>query len=127
VALLLALCGALDLSHAHALLERSEPSAGAVIAADGAPRRISLWFTEPVQASSNSIAVLNSDNQRVEHLNAQVSDQEPSRVDVDLSDLAQGAYLVRWRVISADDHVVRGSYWFVVGFAATPPSAAQLH
>jgi copper transport protein len=45
---------------------------------------------------------------------------------VDLGDLAEGAYLVRWRVTSADDHVVRGSFWFVVGFAATPPLAAQL-
>ena len=122
----LALCAAFDVSHAHALLERSEPAAGAVIAADRAPRSLSLWFTEPVQASSNSIAVLNSENRRVERLNARTSDQEPSRVDVDLGDLAEGAYLVRWRVTSSDDHVVRGSFWFVVGFAPTPPPAAQL-
>jgi methionine-rich copper-binding protein CopC len=120
------LCAAFDPSHAHALLERSEPSAGAVIAADRAPRTLSLWFTEPVQAKSNSIAVLNSDNRRVERLNTRTSDQVPSRVDVDLGDLTEGAYLVRWHVTSADNHVVRGSYWFVIGFAATPPPAAQL-
>jgi copper transport protein len=124
--LLLALCAAFSPSHAHALLERSEPSAGAVIAADRSSRRISLWFTEPVQASFNSIAVLDGDNRRVDQLNARTSDEEPSRVDVDVSDLPQGAYLVRWRVISTDTHVVRGSYWFAVGFASAPPPAAQL-
>jgi copper transport protein len=123
---LLALCAAPALCRAHALLERSEPAAGVVIATDHAPRSISLWFTEPVGVSSNAIAVLNGDNGRVDRLNARLSAEEPARVDVDLSDLAQGAYLVRWRVTSADDHVVRGSYWFVVGFAATPPPAAEL-
>jgi copper transport protein len=120
------LCAAFDASHAHALLERSEPAAGAVIAADHAPRSLSLWFTEPVKASPNAIAVLNGENRRVERLNARPLDQEPSRVDVDLGDLAEGAYLVRWRVTSSDDHVVRGSFWFVVGFAPTPPPMAQL-
>ena len=122
----MALCAASDPGHGHALLERSEPSAGTVIASDRAPRTLSLWFTEPVKVTSNGVAVLNSDNRRVERLNARLSDQEPSRVDVDLSELADGAYLVRWRVISADDHVVRGAFWFVVGFAATPPPSAQL-
>lgn len=124
--ILLALWVAPDLSHAHALLERSEPSAGVAIAANGAPRTLSLWFTEPVQVSSSAVAVLNSDSRRVDRLNARTSAQEPSRVDVDVNDLAQGAYLVRWHVTSADGHVVRGAYWFAVGFAATPPPAAEL-
>lgn len=114
-------------SHAHALLERSEPSSGVVLPADRAPRGISLWFTEPVGVASSALAVLNADGRRVERLNARVSPAEPARVDVELEgDLPQGAYLVRWRVNSADDHVVRGSYWFAVGFAATPPPAAEL-
>lgn len=113
-------------SHAHALLERSSPAAGTVVATDRVPQKLSLWFTEPVQASFNAIAVLDSDNRRVDRLNAQTSDQEPSRIDVGLGNLPQGAYLVRWRAVSADTHVVRGTYWFVVGFAATPPPTAQL-
>jgi copper transport protein len=97
-----------------------------VLAVDHAPRSISLWFTDPVEVSSNAIAILNGENRRVDRLNARVSADEPSRVDVDLGELAKGAYLVRWRVTSADGHVVRGSYWFVVGFVATPPPAAEL-
>lgn len=120
------LCTAPALCRAHALLERSEPAAGVVLAVDQAPRSVSLWFTDPVEVSSNAIAILNGDNRRVDRLNARVSAAEPSRVDVDLGELAQGAYLVRWRVTSADGHVVRGSYWFVVGFVAAPPPAAEL-
>ncbi len=112
--------------HAHALLERSSPAAGTVIATDQIPKKLSLWFTESVQASFNSIAVLDSDNRRVDRLNARTSDQEASRIDVDLGNLPQGAYLVRWRAVSADTHVVRGTFWFAVGFAATPPPTAQL-
>lgn len=124
--LLLICCVWAGPSHAHALLERSSPAAGTVIATDQTPQKLSLWFTEPVQASFNSIAVLDSDNRRVDRLNARTSDQEPSRIDVDLGNLPGGAYLVRWRAVSADTHVVRGTFWFVVGFAATPPPTAQL-
>ena len=61
LAVLLALCVAPALCEAHALLERSEPAAGVVIAVDRAPRSISLWFSEPVAVSSNAIAVLNGE------------------------------------------------------------------
>lgn len=124
--LLLVVCVAFNSACAHALLERSEPVAGAVVAADGQPRMLSLWFTEPVQVSFNAVAVLDGSNRRVDRLNARASNEDFTRVDVDVNDLPQGAYLVRWRVTSADTHVVRGSYWFVVGFAATPPPAAEL-
>ncbi|HKQ29234.1 MAG TPA: copper resistance protein CopC, partial [Burkholderiales bacterium] len=119
--------GALPLlARAHAMLERSDPAAGIVVAAERAPRVLSLWFTEPVGVTSNAIAVVNSENRRVDRLNARNAVSNPTRVDVDLNELSDGAYLVRWRVTSADDHVVRGSYWFVVGFAATPPPSAEL-
>ena len=120
------LCAAFHASSAHALLDRSEPAAGAAFAADRAPKRLSLWFTEPVEARFNAVAVLDGNNRRVDHLNAHTAAADPSRVEVDVGDLSQGAYLVRWRVTSADSHVVHGSYWFVVGFAATPPATAEL-
>ena len=113
-------------AHAHALLDRSDPRPGVTIPTDRPPPRISLWFTEPVQVAFNGVAVLDSSDRRVERLNARVVRGDATRVEVDLGDLPQGAYLVRWHVTSADNHVVRGSYWFVVGFAATPPRAAAL-
>ena len=109
---------------AHALLLRSEPGAGAVIASDAPPRLISLWFSERVTASVNSVGVLDAGSRRVDRLDARVSADDPTRLDVNVGDLSEGAYVVRWQATSADNHVVRGSYWFAVGFAAAPPPGA---
>jgi copper transport protein len=112
---------------AHALLERSAPGAGVVLPADRPIRSVSLWFTERVSVAPGAIAVFAADQRRVDRLTARISPDEPARVDVELGEhLPDGAYVVRWRIISADDHVVRGSYWFGVGFAAAPPPAAEL-
>ena len=43
------------------------------------------------------------------------SAQNPNRLDVPLDHLAQGWYLVYWRVISVDGHPVRGAFTFAVG------------
>jgi copper transport protein len=39
----------------------------------------------------------------------------PDELDVPLKRLAEGWYLVYWRVISADGHPVRGAFTFAVG------------
>ncbi len=97
-----------------------------MLAADRPPARISLWFTEPIEVDPKAIAVLDGEHRRADRLDARVSSGEPSRVEVGLGDLPQGAYLVRWLVTSADGHVVRGAHWFIVGFAAAPPPTAEL-
>src|ERR1051326_2211355 len=74
-------------AYAHALLERSEPGAGTVVGADSPPRQISLWFSEPVDVTSNAISVLDADNRRVNSLDARVSSTDPGRVDVSVGDL----------------------------------------
>src|SRR5437763_14950841 len=65
--------------HAHALLERSEPAAGTVAAADTPPDQISLWFSEPISVTFNGISVLDADNRRVDGLDANVSPIDPTR------------------------------------------------
>jgi copper transport protein len=114
-----------DRTDAHALLERSAPAAGTVIPTDQAPGNVSLWFSEPVEVAFNALAV-SSNSGRVDRLDARIEADDPKHVEVDLSDLAEGTYLVRWQVISIDNHVVRGSYWFSLGYAAAPPASAAL-
>lgn len=111
---------------AHALLDRSDPPAGVALPVDRPPARVSLWFTEPVRVAFNGVAVLDGSNRRVDRLNARLALEDSRRVDVDLGDASQGALLVRWQVTSSDSHIVRGSYWFVVGFAPAPPPGAAL-
>jgi copper transport protein len=109
---------------AHALLARSEPAAGVALSA--APSVVRLWFSEPVQVSPSRVAVLDSDNRRVDRLDAHVSDSDPREVDVGLADPGPGAYVVRWRATSTDNHVVSGTTWFAIGFAAQPPPLSAL-
>ena len=125
VALLMALAFALVPlpASAHALLLRTDPAAGVVGPDDQPPARISLWFSEPVDVDFNAIVVIDRDGKRVDQLDAHVA-EDPRRVDVTLGSLSQGAYVVRWRVTSADNHVVSGAFWFGVGFATTLPREA---
>src|ERR1051326_3062660 len=116
--------GQASVAYAHALLERSEPTPGSVAAADKTPTQVTLWFSEPVSVAFNSITVLDADNRRVDNVGARVSARDPTRVDVSLNATAQGAYVVRWSATSADNHVVRGSYWYAVGFPPAPPPRA---
>jgi copper transport protein len=114
---------------AHALLLTTSPSAGSVSLNDGPPRHVSLWFSEPVDVAFNAVAVLDSESRRVDGLDAHVAAEDPRRVDVAVGGggaLADGAYLVRWRATSADNHVVNGSFWFAVGFATVLPAAALI-
>ncbi|MCA1645284.1 MAG: copper resistance protein CopC [Chloroflexi bacterium] len=114
---------------AHALLLSTTPAAGTVSSADGPPGQVSLVFSEPVEVTFNAIAVLDSDSRRVDRLDARVAADDARRVDVSIGTsgaLAQGAYLVRWRATSLDNHLVGGSFWFAVGFATALPAAALI-
>ncbi len=118
--------GAPRSAQGHALLGRSDPAPGAVTPGDRAPRRLSLQFTEPVSIESNAVVVLDAQGRRVGSSTARAAVGNPARVELDPGPLPPGAYAVRWRVTSADNHVVRGTYWFVVGFAQAPPPVAVL-
>jgi copper transport protein len=108
---------------AHALLLRSDPAPGIAMPADQAPSRVSLWYSEPVDVTFNGVAVLDSANRRVDHLDARVAPDDARRVDVDVGGLPEDGYVVKWQVTSADNHVVRGTFWFAVGVAVAPPAA----
>ncbi len=112
--------------HAHAVLEKTEPASGAVMRVDQRPARIALRFSEPVEVAPGSIAVIDAAHRRVDRADAHVATDDPGRIEATLGELREGTYIVRWRATSADGHVVRGSYWFAVGFAAAPPADALL-
>lgn len=118
--------GIVPAAHGHTLLARSDPAPGMVVLADQPARHISLWFTGPVTVGPNAVVLLDSQNRRVGASTARVAAEDPARVDLEPGALSPGAYAIRWRVTSADNHVVRGTYWFIVAFAAAPPPAASL-
>lgn len=95
---------------AHAMLERAEPRVGNTVAM--APRDVTLWFTQKLEAAFSTISVTDPAGQRIDTGKARVSGNQMS-----VSILAGGAgmYRVIWRALSADAHTTDGSFTFQVG------------
>jgi len=100
---------------AHAQLESTSPAAGAVLAE--APGEVRLSFTEPVEASLGAVRVYDSNADRVDDGGARKDGGDT--VVQPLGELADGSYVVTWRVVSADGHPVHGAFTFQVGDVAT--------
>ena len=104
---------------AHSALESTDPAAGAVL--DSAPDAIRLTFTEPVTVALGGVRVFDSEGDPV----ATDPPTKPANNEVRVgvrSALADGSYVVTWRVTSADTHPVQGAYTFQVGSAANATS-----
>ena len=106
---------------AHAVLLQTTPGEGAVLTTP--PKTVSLRYNEQVTVTPGSVRVFDSHGRRVD--TGSVSKPSADVVQAQLPDrLAAGAYVVTWRVISADTHPVEGAFTFQVGLAAnaTAPS-----
>ena len=98
---------------AHAVLQATEPADRAVLAR--APPAVTLSFSETI--TPISVQVLDASGKAV----ARAASVADGRLTIPLpADLADGAYLVSWRVTSVDSHPVAGSLMFAVG----PPPAS---
>lgn len=102
---------------AHATLLSNDPADGALLA--DAPESVTLTFNEAVQVRPDGIQVLDAAGTPVESSARSVD----STVVIDLpAQLADGTYVVSWRVISADSHPVVGGFSFSIG----APSAGSV-
>ncbi|MGH9118551.1 MAG: copper resistance CopC/CopD family protein [Acidimicrobiales bacterium] len=96
---------------AHAVLLGSNPVDQAHLAIP--PPAVELEFNEPVSVSTGGVRVYGADERRVDDGEPEADD---TVVSVDLEDdLGDGAFVVAWRVISADGHAVRGAFTFTAG------------
>lgn len=110
--ILIAAAAALALSgiaQAHTHLKSSTPADKAVLSTP--PTRIMLHFSEPTRLTALSIEKEGSKEQQV----LSVFPKEPSAdVSVPTDSLTPGKYVVKWRAIGADNHVMSGSLQFTV-------------
>ena len=107
---------------AHAYLQSSAPAQGSVLKAS--PPQVLLHFSEQVGTSLSDIEVLTADGHNV----ATGSVLHPFNVSTDLAvllqpRLADGTYLVVWRVVADDSHPTGGSFSFSVGKAGAVATA----
>jgi copper transport protein len=81
---------------------------------------VRVVFSEPPDARSSEIQVLDTSGGRVDRGDTGASD-EPNGLRVSLQPIGEGGYAVAWSVTSSvDGHVTKGSFAFAVGNAPLP-------
>ncbi|MFL5951232.1 MAG: copper resistance protein CopC [Gaiellaceae bacterium] len=98
---------------AHAALEGTVPRANVVL--DRPPALVQLGFSEAVEPRFAAISVTNAAGQSQTAGRPRRSASDAKTLVVPLKRVAEGWYLVYWRVISVDGHPVRSAFTFAVG------------
>jgi copper transport protein len=103
---------------AHAALLQTTPVASRII--NTPPKQVLLRYSEAVEPRFAIVSVTNAAGDKE---TTGAPSRSPANADtlvVPLKKLAEGWYLVYWRVISVDGHPVRGAFTFAVGPNAGP-------
>jgi len=103
---------------AHAALLQTTPVASRVV--NTPPTGVTLRYSEPVEPRFAIVSVTNAAGDKEAAGPPARSPGNPDTLVVPLKKLAEGWYLVYWRVISVDGHPVRGAFTFAVGPNAGP-------
>jgi methionine-rich copper-binding protein CopC len=109
-----ALLGASALTQAHTHLKDSLPVEGSVV--NTPPANIVLKFSGAARVTA---LTLQKDGGAEEKL-APLPAEPTTEVSVPAGKLAPGKYVVNWRVVSADNHVMSGKVNFTVDPSAKP-------
>jgi len=94
---------------AHAFLDHADPRVGSTVV--GAPREVSLSFTQDLEPAFSTIEVTGPSGQRVDEGKPLI---EGKVMHVPLRADRPGTYRVKWRVLSVDTHATEGAFSFEV-------------
>jgi len=101
---------------AHAILQESTPTNGAVVR--HSPAAVELRFNESVETAFGSIRVYDCTGKRVDA--GKITRPNDRSVSVPIGGaLPRGTYTATWRVISADSHPIAGAFTFSVQQASS--------
>jgi methionine-rich copper-binding protein CopC len=109
-----ALLGASALAQAHTHLKEAQPAEGSVLNAP--PANIVLKFSEAARVTA---LTLQKDGGAEEKL-APLPTAASAQVSVPAGKLAPGKYVVSYRVVSDDNHIMSGKIQFTVDPSAAP-------
>ena len=98
---------------AHAALLKTTPGDSEIL--QSAPKEVTLTFGEDVGIGLGQLKVLSSDGERVDTGAPSQSDHDRVVHIPVRSGIAEGSYVVIWRVVSADSHPVSGAFTFSIG------------
>lgn len=97
---------------AHAYLVKSVPAQRAVLY--HAPAKIQLWFNERLEPRYSSLSLSDAGGKAIETGKVEVSHDDPKQLAAPLKLLPAGRYVVKYRVLSVDGHVVQDQFPFTV-------------
>jgi copper transport protein len=118
VALTLLTCAPAGVALAHAEVIEVVPASNSVLAES--PSEVTVTFSEAISLNSGSVEVFDDTGETVPS-EARIAD---TTIVIELPEpLADGTYVVAWRVVSADSHPVSGTSVFSVG---APSSGAPV-
>jgi methionine-rich copper-binding protein CopC len=115
IGLVVALAATVSLAHAH--LQKAVPADGAVVSP--APANVVLTFSEPARLTACWIQKGNTPKQKITGLATTAAQQ----IAIPVPKLEAGTYVLSWRVVGDDGHVVPGQIHFTV--SAGGPAANQ--
>ncbi len=96
---------------AHSFLVEATPSSKDHVAAS--PKNVKLRFGGGVEPAYSKLTIETPDG-KVLASGAVGRPEAPKELSVEAPDLAAGRYIVRYRVLSTDGHIVEGNYEFFV-------------
>lgn len=97
---------------AHAIMVKSQPVKDAVISES--PKQVDVWFNDKVGSEHKALAVIDSKGNRMDNQDVTQELMDASHLYATLQPLVPGTYTVRYRVVSADTHIVTGKFQFSV-------------
>ncbi len=97
---------------AHAILVKSQPEVDSII--DKSPKQVDIWFNENVASEFKALAVINSAGNRVDNKDIKQARLDRSHIYISTPQLPPDTYTVRYRVMSADTHIVTGRFNFTI-------------
>jgi hypothetical protein len=96
-------------AQAHTHLEKSTPAENSVVAT--APSQLALHFSEATRLTA--VSVQKDGDKESTHISALPA--QPSKdINVPLEPLDPGKYIVSWRAVGDDNHVMSGKLHFTV-------------
>ncbi len=101
-------------AQAHTHLKQSAPAEGSVVTA--APTNIVLTFSESARVTALTVQKEGEAAQKLAPLPSTPAEQ----VTVPAPKLAPGKYVVNWRVVSDDNHIMSGKLHFTIDPTAVP-------
>ncbi|MEH7156233.1 copper resistance CopC/CopD family protein [Neobacillus drentensis] len=103
-----------SISSAHAYIKKSTPLENETV--KKAPEQVTIIFDESIQPAFNSLKVFDSNGNRVDQKDGRLDPNQPSILKTGLKkNLPNGAYRIKWKVVSSDGHPVEGVIPFQIG------------